>query len=71
MNKYGNILLLKDWEELKDILFPNRDNLTIYTWNTEWSNYFDDGLEWWGAYFWTIFDSVLNTFIVIGASTSD
>lgn len=68
---YGNILLLKDWEELNDILFPNRDNITIYTWNTEWSNYFEDGLEWWGAYFWTVYDNVLNTFVVIGASSTD
>jgi hypothetical protein len=68
---YGNILLLKDWEQLNDILFQNRDNLTIYIWNTEWSSYFEDGLEWWGAYFWTAFDDVLNTFVVIGASSTD
>jgi hypothetical protein len=68
---YRNPCLLKDWEELNNILFPNKDNLTIYSWNTEWSNYFKAGLEWWGAYYWTVYDNELNTFVVIGASTTD
>lgn len=43
---YGNKWVLKNWQEFNDILFPNKDNLIIYSWNTQWSNYFNDGLEW-------------------------
>lgn len=68
---YGNALLLKDWEDLNNILFQNKDKLIIYNWNTEWTNYFESGLEWWGAYYWTVYDNKLSTFVVIGASSTD
>lgn len=68
---YGNDYVIKDFERFNSILFPNKDGLTIYQWNTEWSNYFEEGLEWWGAYYWTIYDSSSGLFIVVGASTTD
>lgn len=29
-------------------------NLVVLRWSTDWSNYFDAGHEWWGAYCWTV-----------------
>lgn len=68
---YSNGYVIKDWERLNKVLFSSKKDLEIYRWNTEWSNYFDDGLEWWGAHFWTVYDLKYNIFIVIGASATD
>jgi hypothetical protein len=43
----------------------------IYLWSTDWSNYFDDGNEWWGAFYWTISPADSQRLIVIGASATD
>lgn len=43
----------------------------IFSWSTDWSNYFEAGHEWWGAFFWTIRWAGSNRFVVIGASTTD
>lgn len=78
-------LTLDTFKTLNNILFPNKECLEIYNWcngvdwnynpapiwKNKWSNYFDDGLEWWGIYFWSIYDKVLNTFTTISASTTD
>jgi len=67
-NNYG----VNDFNKINSILFPNGfDNLEIYEWSTDWSNYFDEGLEWWGARCVSIYDIKLNRFIVIGASSTD
>lgn len=49
----------------------NDENLEIYSWNDEWSNYFDSGKEYWGTFFWTIYNKEKDIFIAIGASTTD
>ena len=40
-------------EEFKKVnsgLFPEgTEELDVYEWTTDWSNYFDDGHEWWGT----------------------
>ncbi|MEA2599210.1 MAG: hypothetical protein QOF89_202 [Acidobacteriota bacterium] len=43
----------------------------IFSWSTDWSNYFDEGHEWWGAFFWTIRAAGMGRFVVVGASASD
>jgi hypothetical protein len=53
------------------IAFGDLDKLTIYSWPTNCSNYFDAGKEWWGSYFWTIYSSEKDWFIGIAASTTD
>ena len=45
--------------------------LEILSWNDDWSNYFDDGKEWWGTACWSVYDRRADTFTVIGASLSD
>lgn len=63
---------IKDFEYINNLLFPKGfDNLEIFEWSTNWSNYFDDGLEWWGARCISIYDKNMNRFVVIGASATD
>ena len=69
---YGTSYSVKDFKYINNLLFPNGyDNLEIYEWSTNWSNYFDEGLEWWGARCVSIYDYTMNRFIIIGASASD
>lgn len=53
------------------VLGPIPEQAEIFSWSTDWSNYFDSGLEWWGAFFWTIRRSDSNQLVVIGASATD
>jgi hypothetical protein len=46
-------------------------HLRIHRWTMDWSNYFQPGLEWWGAFFWTVEDTKNGWVTVIGASTTD
>ncbi len=48
-----------------------RDDLEILRWSNDWSNYFDAGHEWWGAFWWTIHDPSRKTLIAVAASASD
>lgn len=61
-----------DFHAVNDILFPNGvESLEVYEWTTDWSNYFDDGHEWWGAACWSVYDKYLNRFVVMFAATTD
>jgi hypothetical protein len=70
MAEYTKIyrLFIKDFLLLSE---QAKDKVTIYRWSDEWSNYFDAGKEWWGTFYWTIYNSETNTIIVIGASATD
>ena len=61
-----------DFAHLNATLFPNgTDGLEAYEWTTDWSDYFDDGHEWWGALCLTVYDKSLDRFAVILASATD
>ena len=61
-----------DFIKVNNLLFPKgTDNLMILDWTVDWSNYFDDGLEWWGARCISIYDKTLNRIILILASATD
>ena len=61
-----------DFRRVNDVLFPKgAETLEVYEWTTDWSNYFDDGHEWWGTACWSIYDKLLNRYVVIMASTTD
>jgi hypothetical protein len=47
------------------------ESAEIFSWATDWSNYFDAGLEWWGAFFWTVRASGSSRFVAIGVSATD
>ena len=68
---YGSTLTEEDFDKMNSVLFSDKMALDICRWNTEWSNYFDEGLEWWGAYYWTVYDPKGKYFVVIGASATD
>lgn len=62
-----------DFHKINHLLFPVqfRNALEIYSWNADFSNYFDDGKEWWGTALWSIYDKFMQRFVIIGASLTD
>lgn len=46
-------------------------NSIIFLWPTDWSNYFDDGNEWWGSFLWSFANPDTNQIAVIAASSTD
>lgn len=69
---YENGYTGKDFVRVNDALFPNGKNgLDAYEWTTDWSEYFDEGHEWWGALCLTVYDKTLDRFVVIMASATD
>ena len=61
-----------DFDRLNAALFPNgTDGLEVYEWTTDWSDYFDEGHEWWGTLCLTVYDKSLDRFAVIMASATD
>ena len=67
---YGIPYSKEDFRKINDSLFPIlfRKDLEIFSWNDDFSNYFDDGKEWWGTALWSIYDKWMNRFVIIGAS---
>jgi len=61
-----------DFQKVNSVLFPEgADVLEVYEWTTDWSNYFEDGHEWWGTACWSVYDKKMNRYAVILASTTD
>ncbi|MBQ9429510.1 MAG: hypothetical protein IJU41_08210 [Clostridia bacterium] len=61
-----------DFDRVNALLFPGgAKSLEVYRWTTDWSEYFDEGHEWWGALCLTVYDKTLDRFVVILASASD
>ena len=61
-----------DFEGINAVLFPGgTESLEVYRWTTDWSEYFDEGHEWWGALCLTVYDKILGRFVVIMASATD
>ncbi len=62
----------EDFRKVNEVLFPNGpDSLEAMQWTTDWSNYFDDGHEWWGTACWSVYDRSLDRYVVIMASDTD
>ncbi len=69
---HGNGYSGSDFARVNAALFPNgTDALEVFEWSTDWSDYFDDGHEWWGALCLTVYDKTLGRFVVIMASATD
>ena len=61
-----------DFRKVNSVLFPKGvDQLEIYEWTTDWSDYFIDGREWWGTACWSIYDKHLDRYVVIMAEATD
>ena len=52
-------------------LFGNPADIEAYEWNTDYSDYFDDGREWWGTYFWTVYSPQNGLYTGIMGSATD
>lgn len=53
------------------LLFTDISQIEVYKWSTDSSNYFDKGKEWWGAFFWTVYNPYWDRYIGIIASETD
>ncbi len=61
-----------EFRKVNSVLFPEgTDELEVFEWTTDWSNYFDDGHEWWGTACWSVYDQRMNRYAVMFASTTD
>ncbi len=61
-----------DFDRVNAVLFPGgTEGLEVFRWTTDWSEYFDEGHEWWGALCLTVYDRTLDRFVVIMASATD
>ena len=62
----------EDFARVNAALFPQgTEELEAYEWNTDWSDYFDEGREWWGTLCLSVFDKRMDRFAVILASATD
>ncbi len=43
----------------------------LYEWTTDWSDFFDDGHEWYGACCWSVYDKTMNRYVVMLVSATD
>lgn len=68
---YSVKYLTRDFVEFNDILFPDKQDVEVYRWNDDFSDYFDDGREWWGTGLWSVYDRSAEIFVIIGASITD
>lgn len=69
---HGNLYDEAGFDALCAVLFPQgRSRLEVFAWSTDWSDYFDEGHEWWGALCLTVYDRTLDRYAVILASATD
>ena len=69
---YGCSYTADDFRKVNAALFPDgTDRLEVYEWTTGWSEYFDEGREWWGTLCVTAYDPGTDRFAVILASATD
>ncbi len=69
---YGVPYTVEDFRRMNHMLFPvSQTDLEIYSWNDDFSDYFDDGKDWWGTAMWSVYDKNMGRFVVIGASLTD
>lgn len=60
------------FSEINNALFGDeKEAVAIYSWSTDWADYFNEGHEWWGSFLWTVYSSQTNILVGIAASTSD
>jgi hypothetical protein len=56
-------------ELVQHVLGDPDDDTEIWRWQTEWSEYFDAGRDWWGTGLWTV--DMDDSVVVVLASASD
>ena len=62
----------EDFRKVNEALFPKgTDELDIYEWTTDWSDYFEAGHEWYGACCWSVYDKSMDRYVVMLVSATD
>lgn len=54
-----------------EVFGSDMEQSEIFAWSTDWSNFFDAGRDWWGAFYWTVYRPGSNRMVAIGASSTD
>lgn len=69
---YPTPYTVEDFRKINHMLFPvSQRDLEVYSWNDDFSDYFDDGKDWWGTAMWSVYDKAMQRYVVIGASLTD
>jgi hypothetical protein len=73
---YGLLIPMEERQALFDavnsVIFGGIESeLQIYRWSDEVSNYFSAGRDWWGCYFWTVYNADKGLLVGIAGSSSD
>ena len=56
---------IEDFQRVNQLLFPDRSELVIYQWNTDFTNLYNEPRRDDGAYLWSIYDKKRKRFTVI------
>ena len=56
---------IEDFKRVNQLLFPDRSELVIYQWHTDFTNFYNEGIRDDGAYLWSIYDKKQIRFTVI------
>src|SRR5262249_19794836 len=59
------------FRRVNELLFGELARWSIRRWSTDWSDYFTYGLDWWGAFLWTLVREDGARALWVGASTTD
>ena len=69
---YGRRNRPEDFKTVNEVLFPNgTEDLDIYEWTTDWSDFFDAGHEWYGSCCWSVYDKTRSRYVVMLVSATD
>lgn len=57
--------------EFMNFFFGDLNKIEIFAWSTDCSAIFEAGKEWWGNYFWTVYNPIKNWYVGMLASETD
>ncbi|MEH0158430.1 hypothetical protein V6R21_30535 [Limibacter armeniacum] len=57
--------------DFMNFIFTDMTKIEIMKWGTDCSPYFDAGKEWWGTFFWTVYNPEKDWYIGICGSSTD
>ena len=54
-----------------DFYFGDLNRIDIFSRSTDCSPFFEDGKEWWGCYYWTVYNPAKDWYVAIAGSSTD
>jgi hypothetical protein len=61
----------KYFNEFSNLFFDDLKKLKIFSWSVDCTYFFKPGKEWWGSYFWTVYNPIKDIYIGILGSDTD